>query len=200
MTEFTTPNKPAPKALREFAKVRQRNWSGIVRLRELLERANQVAVAMNGGDTGGTSPVSRVKPTFTERSFRHYQTLGCIDAPEKFGRIASYGYRHFVQALLIRRLLAERVPSEQILKLAGRDTPELERMLVDGVEVTARPAGEDTATEPSCSDSERMDLWKRVLLAPGLELHIDSKFRKVDREKFKSISTLMKSILMNQGL
>jgi hypothetical protein len=73
-------------------------------------------------------------------------------------------------------------------------------MLVDGVEVTARPAGEDTATEPSCSDSEMMDLWKRVLLAPGLELHIDSKFRKVDREKFKSISTLMKSILMNQGL
>lgn len=197
MTDFTTPTQLLQEALREFRKTIDRNRANIVRLRDLLDRVNQAALGMNGADGADVSPASRVKPTFTERSFRHYQTLGCIDAPEKFGRMASYSYRHFVQALLIRRLLAERVPSEQILTLVGRDTPELERMLVDGVEVTARPTGEHTASDRSCSVPEMMGLWKRFLLAPGVELHIHSKFRKVNRERFKSVSALMKSILMS---
>ena len=52
---------------------------------------------------------SRVKRTFTDRSFRHYTTLGCIDPPEKDGRRSVYGFRHLVQALVVRRLLWDRV-------------------------------------------------------------------------------------------
>lgn len=196
VTDFTTPTQLVQEALRGFRKTIDRNRANIVRLRDLLDRVNQAAMAMNGGDGADVTHLSRVKPTFTERSFRHYQTLGCIDAPEKFGRMASYGYRHFVQALLIRRLLAERVPSEQILTLVGRDTPELERMLVDGVEVTARPAGEDTAPDRSCSGPEMMGLWKRVLLAPGVELHIQSKVPRLGREDYEQISAMLQRILM----
>lgn len=47
----------------------------------------------------------RVSNTFTVRTPRHYQTLECLDAPEKDGRRAIYGFRHYLQALLIRKLL-----------------------------------------------------------------------------------------------
>ena len=198
MTDFTTPTQLAQEALREFRKTSDRNRAGIVRLRELLDRVNQAALAMNGGEGADASPSGRVKLSFTERSFRHYQTLGCIDVPEKFGRMASYGYRHFVQALLIRRLLVERVPSEQILTLAGRDTPELERMLADGVEVTARSGGGSASGESVDSDTDLMETWNRVRLLPGLELHISSKVPRLDREDYKRISAMLKRILMRQ--
>ena len=118
----------------------------------------------------------RVKPTFTERSFRHYQTLGCIDTPEKHGRLASYGFRHFVQALLIRRLLLDRVPSEQIaILLRGRDTAELEKMLLGGVEITARPGSGGHDALSANSASELTESWIRVPVVPGVELHFSSK-------------------------
>jgi hypothetical protein len=199
VTDFTTPTKLAQEALRGFRKTIDRNRTNIVRLRDLLDRVNQAALAMNGGDGADASPSSRVKLTFTERSFRHYQTLGCIDVPEKCGRMASYGYRHFVQALLVRRLLSERVPSEQILTLARRDTKELESMLRDGVEIAARPGDEDADTESFVSASEVMEVWNRMRLAPGLELHIHSKFPEVDKEEFERISALLERILMNRG-
>ena len=76
------------------------------------------------------SPDWRVSRVFTPRSFRHYQTLGCIDPPERAGKQAVYGFRHFAQALLVRRLLAERVPAKRMAGLmAGWSTEEKEGML-----------------------------------------------------------------------
>ena len=92
------------KALREYRKIANADWGTGVPLTELLERINRVAehLAPEEDEDGRDS---RVKRMFTERSFRHYQTLGCIDPPEKEGRRTAYGFRHFVQALLVRRLL-----------------------------------------------------------------------------------------------
>lgn len=176
----------------------QADWDGVVPLAELLDRINCVALAMTGGEA--TSPAGRVKPTFSERSFRHYQTLGCIDVPEKHGRLADYGFRHFVQALLVRRLLSERVPSEQIASLlAERDTKELEQMLRGGVEITARPGGGSSTAAPSFSATDLMEAWNRARLAPGLELHFISKLPHLDRKDFRRLIALLKRILMKQG-
>ena len=83
-------------------------------LTELLKRTNRLAVLFlpNGDDRD-----SRVSPVFQPRSFRRYQTLGCIDVPERVGKRAMYGFRHFVQALLVRKLLWEHLPAERIATL-----------------------------------------------------------------------------------
>lgn len=143
---------------------------------------------------------SRVKPTFTERSLRHYQTLGCIDAPNKHGRLASYGYRHFVQALVIRRLLSDRMPSEQIASLlAGRSTGELERMFRAGVEIMARPGGDSTGENLPGSGADLMEVWNRVRLAPGLELHVSSNYPGFEPKDHRRLIARLKEILRSQS-
>ena len=114
-----------------------------VPLPELLKRINRVAEHLAPEEAERNS---RVKRVFTERSFRHYQTLGCIDPPEKEGRRSVYGFRHFVQALLVRKLLWERVPSDQIaVVMSGRGTEETERMFLGGIEMVARDEGRGSA-------------------------------------------------------
>jgi len=184
-----------PTALKELQQLEDENWS--VSAQDLVNWVNHTAERFLPSEAEGKS--QRVSDSLSLRSMRHYQTLGCIDVPEKCGRMASYGYRHFVQALLVRRLLSERVPSEQILTLARRDTKELESMLRDGVEIAARPGDEDADTESFVSASEVMEVWNRMRLAPGLELHIHSKFPEVDKEEFERISALLERILMNRG-
>ncbi|MFM2221183.1 MAG: hypothetical protein RLZZ553_931, partial [Verrucomicrobiota bacterium] len=61
--------------------------------------------ANEGGD-------KRVSDSFTVRTLRYYQTLGCLDTPDKDGRRAIYGYRHYLQALIIRKLLYLRYAPE----------------------------------------------------------------------------------------
>jgi hypothetical protein len=89
----------------------------------------------------GESVDSRISQTLVPRTFRHYQTLGCIDVPEKHGRNASYGYRHFLQALLVRRLLADGVPARRMPELVSGSGDELKRMILGGVEMVMRPGG-----------------------------------------------------------
>ena len=130
-------------ALREFDKAAKSDWEDGIPLAELLRRVNRVAVLFLPEEDGQHS---RVKRLFTERSFRHYQTLCCIEPPEKVGHRASYGFRHLVQALLVRKLLWERVPSDQIAALmAGRGTDETERMFIGGIEMVARSEGSSGA-------------------------------------------------------
>ena len=105
-------------------------------LTELLKRTNRLAVLFLSDDIGSDS---RVSPVFQPRSFRRYQTLGCIDVPERVGKRAMYGYRHFVQALLVRKLLWEGESAERIVRaMAGRSTVETKRMLFEGIEMVAR--------------------------------------------------------------
>jgi DNA-binding transcriptional MerR regulator len=195
MSESHSSSSLPPAALREFTRAGQADWYGPVTLAELLDRVNRVAIAMAGRDG-----VGRVKPTFTQRSLRHYQTLGCIDSPDKDGRSANYGYRHFVQALVIRRLLSDRVRSEQIVALlAGRDTRELERMFRGGVEIMARPGGDSAGENTPGAGSDLMEVWNRVRLAPGLELHVSSKlpgFKRMDRRR---LIARLKEILRSQS-
>jgi DNA-binding transcriptional MerR regulator len=171
------------KALREFEKAAKSDWQGGTPLIELLRRVNRVAVRFLPEEDGQHS---RVKRQFTERSFRHYQTLGCIDPPEKEGHRASYHYRHLVQALLVRKLLWERVPSEQIAALmAGRSTDETERMFLGGVEMVARAEGSSGGAGSAAPGPAEM--WRRVGVSPGVELHIRSDLPKPKPAELKKL-------------
>jgi hypothetical protein len=85
------------KALREFEKISKSDWKNGVPLTELLKRINRVAAHLAPQEDGRDS---RVKRLYTDRSFRHYQTLDCIDPPEKEGCQASYQFRHFFTRML----------------------------------------------------------------------------------------------------
>jgi DNA-binding transcriptional MerR regulator len=138
-----------------------------VPLTELLDLVNEVSAQLLPVENDRDSRVSRV---FTPRSFRHYQTLGCIDAPMRDGKRAVYGLRHFLQALLVRKLLWERVPSERIVALMEcRSTTEIRQMLIEKIEMVTRVAvGEGVSGDAPCV----AETWKRVVVVPGVELHL----------------------------
>jgi DNA-binding transcriptional MerR regulator len=185
-----TSNLPSS-ALREFTKCSKADWDGGVPLPELLERINRVAECLPTGSDRPGSGTGRVSRIFTERTFRHYQTLGCIDVPEKHGRNASYGYRHFLQALLIRRLLADGVPARRMQELVSGSGDELKRMILGGVEMVMRPGGSEEVEErPSqyqqvlraCAENS-VSGWIRVALGEGIEIHLSDKRPKMTTEQ-----------------
>jgi DNA-binding transcriptional MerR regulator len=54
-----------------------------------------------------------------ERLVRHYVSVGIVDKPAREGRDALYGFRHLVQFVAARRLLAEGLPLAKIAKFTG---------------------------------------------------------------------------------
>jgi DNA-binding transcriptional MerR regulator len=193
----------AKAGLREFEKVSSKGWDTGVPLDELLSRVNQVAAKLLPiGDTSD----SRISQTLVPRTFRHYQTLGCIDVPEKHGRNASYGYRHFLQALLVRRLLADGVPGRRMQELVSGSGDELKRMILVGVEMVMRPGGGVVAearpnlyqqTLRACADNS-VSGWLRVALGEGIELHVSEKRPKLTaaqrRQMLRRIEELVRQI------
>ena len=124
--------------------------------------------ANEGGD-------KRVSSSFTVRTLRHYQTLGCLDAPGKDGRSAIYGFRHYLQALLIRKLLYLRCSPESIrLTLEGQTDTQYKEMLFADLQITpseqsvAKLSPEQSPEKPA-STSES---WTRITLGPDAELHL----------------------------
>ena len=124
--------------------------------------------ANEGGD-------KRVSSSFTVRTLRHYQTLGCLDAPGKDGRRAIYGFRHYLQALLIRKLLYLRCsPGSIQLTLKGQTDAQYKEMLFADLQIAlseqsvARLPPEQSSKEPD-STSES---WTRITLGADVELHL----------------------------
>jgi hypothetical protein len=176
------------KALREFEKLERADWEGGVTLTELLNRTNRLAVLLLPDEDSKDSRVSR---EFAPRSFRRYQTLGCIDVPERVGKRAMYGYRHFVQALLVRRLLWEHLPAERIAALmAGRSTEEAKRMLFEGIEMVARQGGGVVVEDPG-----EGEIWRRVRVTPGVELHLCGDQPKLKPAEVKKLLVLLEAAL-----
>lgn len=86
---------------------------------------------------------TRVREEVNPRLIRQYTTWGLVDAPYKEGREARYTYRHLLQLLVTRRLLAEGYGTAVINKLmAGQDDGALESMLAGGAPMPV-------ASEPS---------------------------------------------------
>jgi DNA-binding transcriptional MerR regulator len=193
-------------ALREFTKCSKADWDGGVPLSKLLDRINRVAECLPAGSDRPESGTGRVSRIFTERAYRHYQTLGYVDAPEKHGRNASYGYRHFLQALLIRRLLTDGVPVRRMPELVSGNNDELKRMILGGVEMVLRPEGSGEAearpnrykeTLQACADNT-ITAWTRIALGEGIEIHLSDKRPRMPpeqrRQMLKRIEELVRQI------
>ena len=79
---------------------------------------------------------SKVRPEITPRLVRHYTTVGMVDEPKKAGKYAIYTYRHLLQLLLVRRLLAEGMSANVINDLARqKNNKELKNWLTGDVQL-----------------------------------------------------------------
>lgn len=143
---------------------------------------------------------TRVREEVTPRLVRHYTSLHMLDEPAKVGREARYSYRHLLQLLLVRRLLAEGYGATAINQLAiTRTNAELEALLHGGLKLAVTPANPALAflqqvqqrdavrsplpaldaslpAAPPPSGTPPNSHWTRIEILPGLELHIRSNF------------------------
>ena len=138
---------------------------------------------------------TRVREEVTPRLVRHYTSLEMLDEPLKEGRSARYSYRHLLQMLLVRRLLADGYGASAINQMAtSKDNTELEALLQGGVHLTVTPANPALAflqqlqqrqgdAQPSKAalrstprQSNAPAHWTRIEVSPGLELHVQENF------------------------
>ena len=184
--------------LREFERAAAKGWDEDVSLDELLARVNRVAAKLLPATEERDS---RISPTLVPRTFRHYVTHGCIDPGQRVGRRAVYGYRQFVQALLVRRLLADGVSAERIASLvAGKSLEEIKRMLLGGVEFVTRSEGTkalDPIAATAAFDTE--ERWSRTLLAPGVELHLRNDLPRFKPAELRQLVELVEKALRRYG-
>lgn len=96
---------------------------------------------------------SRDRDSVNPRLVRYYTTQGLLNKPLKQGREARYHYRHLLQLLLLRRLLAEGYSTSSLGTLT-RDKPDgdLEALLQGGVQLTVETANPALAFLASVRD------------------------------------------------
>ena len=139
---------------------------------------------------------TKVRETITSRLVRHYTSQGMLDEPQKHGRYAIYNYRHLLQMLLVRRLLAEGYGASAIQDLPKtKDNSELEALLQGGIKLTVtaanpalgflkeikkrqpNPHKPKVATKKSPPNFPTTYLkWTRVEILPALEIHLRDDF------------------------
>ena len=74
---------------------------------------------MNAKEVAKTLNLNQEATEGNERLLRHYVSMGVVDKPSREGRDALYGFRHLVQFVAARRLLAEGLPLAKIAKYNG---------------------------------------------------------------------------------
>jgi DNA-binding transcriptional MerR regulator len=80
---------------------------------------------------------TRVREAVTARLVRHYTTEGLLDEPLRQGREARYTYRHLLQVLVVRRLLAAGYSASAIAQFAIVHTnTELETLVQGDIQLT----------------------------------------------------------------
>lgn len=83
---------------------------------------------------------SRMQDTVNPRLIRHYTTLGLLDTPDREGREARYSYRHLLQLLLLRKMLAAGFATGIIAPITQENSiEELEVLLLGKAEVEKHP-------------------------------------------------------------
>ncbi|MFE4105665.1 MerR family transcriptional regulator [Almyronema epifaneia] len=135
------------------------------------------------------------------RLVRHYTTQSLIDKPLKEGREARYTYRHLLQLLVVRRLLAEGLSASAVQTLMEtKPNPELEALLQGGIQLTvetanpalaflqqvkqrSQPAAAPSAFAPAVArspqrlgDSAAPTQWIRLEIVSGLEIQVRQDF------------------------
>jgi predicted metal-dependent TIM-barrel fold hydrolase len=103
-------------------------------------------------------------------------------------------------ALLVRRLLWERVSADRIVGLVSRrTTDELQGMFLYGVEFVARP-GNSNPADAQAPDLLRRSIrpvekWNRVQIAPGVELHLSSGLPRFKPTELQRLLEILEQVL-----
>jgi hypothetical protein len=74
--------------------------------------------------------------------------------------------------------------------MAGRSTEEAKRMLFEGIEMVARQGGGVVAEDPG-----EVEIWKRVRVASGIELHLCGDLPKLKPAEVKKLLVLLEAAL-----
>ncbi len=77
------------------------------------------ALIAKAQDVAKTLKLDQEATEGNERLLRHYVSMSVVDKPTREGRDALYGFRHLVQFVAARRLLAEGFPLAKIAKYTG---------------------------------------------------------------------------------
>jgi DNA-binding transcriptional MerR regulator len=101
------------------------------------------------GDLADLASVSR-------RTVRYYVQEGLLPAPFGLGRGNHYGQQHLDQLLRVKAM-----------QEAGRSLDEIKRTLATGTGHDRR-----AAAEPAAGPAVDRAIWRRLTLAPGVELHV----------------------------
>lgn len=138
----------------------------------------------------------KLRDAFNPRLVRYYATFGLISPPEREGKEARYTYGHLLQALAIRRMLFEGFTAPALLKMfAGKREADYEAMLAGGISVVGAASRKEAdehaaatppeglrlvrdlvASEEPLVSASTAPLWRRVEVAPGLELQLRADF------------------------
>ena len=81
----------------------------------------------------------RFRDEVNPRLVRHYATQRLLDEPEREGREARYTYRHLLQLLALRKLMAQGYGTAALADLTGRTDAELEGLLEGGARLAVAP-------------------------------------------------------------
>ena len=142
---------------------------------------------------------SRTQDEVNPRLIRHYTTQGLLDQPLKEGREARYTRRHLLQLLSLRRLMTGGHSAQALQSLlSSQSDPELEALLIGELRLQVQignPALDYLATLkenqgsppllvqmasaplPRLAPSTSPARYTRLVLAPGLELHVSREAR-----------------------
>ena len=82
-------------------------------------QGNADALIDKAQDLAKTLKLDQEATEGNERLLRHYVSMGVVDKPSREGRDALYGFRHLVQFVAARRLLAEGLPLAKIANYTG---------------------------------------------------------------------------------
>ncbi len=113
------------------------------------------------------------------RTLRYYIAEGLLPGPSTRGKNARYTPEHLWRLLLIRQLSGQHVPLAQVRERLARMTGSEVRRLVE-VERPGRRSPraylEDLLARARTASPvvrpEPADTWRRIVLKPGLEIHV----------------------------
>lgn len=131
--------------------------------------AAHATALVNAAAMRPTNAAARAEPS--ARAIRFYVSSGLLDRPEGTGTAATYGYRHLLQLLYIKVRQREGQTLERI-------KDEMQELMGDALErrvasslAPALMSGADAVAAHESEDGES-PLWRRIVVANGIELHV----------------------------
>jgi DNA-binding transcriptional MerR regulator len=135
---------------------------------------------------------SRVRPLSAsatvapgDRTIRFYVTRGLVSGPEGRGTAAAYSYRHLLQVLVIKLRQMEGASLTTITRELAEATGDvLERRVATALGARLPPPSDAgvgdagrafQARPPLTADPAPVDSWRRILVAPGVEIHLNGR-------------------------